>query len=118
MRVLLSSLHRQREQSWVPDIRNTPLGSTARHVIVQVGNHGVHEFPCPVAQEADASVIMDGDGERLVWMSHYLVDLGWVAASPRLQREEGTLSLQIIQDYVARVEGGHDVGTLSAGDGH
>lgn len=51
-------------------------------------------------------------------MSHYLVDLGWVAASLGLQREEGTLSLQIIQDYVARAEGGHDVGMLSAGDGH
>lgn len=76
------------------------------------------KFPFPVAQEADTSVIMDGDGERLVWMSHYLVDLGWVAASPGLQCEEGTLSLQITQDCVARVEGSHDVGTLSAGEGH
>lgn len=32
---------------------------------------------CPVVQEADASVVMGGDGEGLVWMTHHLVDLGW-----------------------------------------
>ena len=37
---------------------------------------------------------------------------------PGVQREEGTASLKVIQDGVARTEGGHDVGRLGAGEGH
>lgn len=40
------------------------------------------------------------------------------AAPPGLQREESTLSLQVIQDCVARAERGHNVGRLDAGEGH
>lgn len=39
---------------------------------VQVSN----VFPCLVAQEANVSAVMGGDGEGLVWMTHHLVALG------------------------------------------
>lgn len=32
---------------------------------------------CPVVQEADASVVMGGDGEGLAGVTHHLVDLHW-----------------------------------------
>lgn len=38
---------------------------------------GRQGLTCPVVQEADASVVMGGDGEGLVWVTHHLVDLGW-----------------------------------------
>lgn len=62
----------------------------------QVGNHGMHEFSCPVVQEVDTSVIMGSDDEGLVWMTHHLVDLGWAAVPSGFQRKEGILSLQVI----------------------
>lgn len=42
-----------------------------------VGESGGQGLTCPVVQEADASVVMGGDGEGLVWVTHHLVDLGW-----------------------------------------
>lgn len=45
--------------------------------------------------------------------------VGPLTAGPLgLQSEEGTASLQVIQDGVARAEGGHDVGRFGAGEGH
>lgn len=32
---------------------------------------------CPIVQEPDASIVVRSDGERLVWVTHHLVDLCW-----------------------------------------
>lgn len=32
---------------------------------------------CPIVQEPDAPVVVRSDGERLVWVTHHLVDLCW-----------------------------------------
>lgn len=32
---------------------------------------------CPIVQEPDAPIIVRSDGERLVWVTHHLVDLCW-----------------------------------------
>lgn len=118
----------------LPDIRNAPLGSTARQVTASrcatmectslpeargaggrfpshseprlrewkdwrrrsqslpqghkhlcclplaLPTHREHKglgLTCPIVQEADAPVVVGGDSERLVWMTHHLVDLGW-----------------------------------------
>lgn len=47
---------------------------------------GRRGLTCPAVQEADASVIVGGDGEGLVRVTHHLVDLGWAWKA----RREGT----------------------------
>jgi hypothetical protein len=53
---------------------------------------------CPIVQKADASVIMGGDGEGLVWVTHHLVDLGWDWNGGRGKGRKGQRANQGDQD--------------------
>lgn len=49
----------------------------ARAHITLSRKHTGAGLTCPVVQEADASVVMGGDGEGLAGVTHHLVDLHW-----------------------------------------
>lgn len=61
---------------WTPGVLCLSLAHPPPTSTVSWGPGG-QGLTCPVVQEADASVVMGGDGEGLVWVAHHLVDLGW-----------------------------------------
>lgn len=63
--------------TWTPGGLPSEPGRPLLPLSTHEGGPGRLGLTCPVVQEADASVVMSGDGEGLAWMTHHLVDLGW-----------------------------------------